>query len=345
MILTKEVEIRVNGNNIKYYENLGYIIPMKEAAQKTKQVMHKNLVYDFSKTIMVKVEDLPKSSFARVDVLCDYCNEEIFSTTYHHYNEEMKHINKHACRKCWQRKKEEVFMMKYGVRTPFQLECVQKQKTQSYIDHYGVDNPNKSPEFRKATKRTCLERYGYENPSQSPEIKSKIARTFYQNGTTPTSRQQLYIFNIYKSTDAIIELNYPISHFNADICLPNEKIDIEYDGGFHNGMVQMGKLTQEEFDRKELIRDKVIKSEGYNIIRIKSDSDKLPTDPILLQLLSEAKQYFSETSHSWMTFDIDNSRMINAENKDTNGIPYSFGSLRTIKDKDIQITNQNLKGA
>lgn len=58
---------------------------------------------------------------------------------------------------------------------------------------------------------------------------------------------------------------------------------------------------------------------------------KLPTDQILLQMLSEAKQYFSETSHSWITYDIDNSLMLNAVNKDVGGAFYNFGVLRTIK--------------
>lgn len=306
MILTKEVGIRVNSNNAKYYENLGYIIPMKEATKNTKQVMHKNFVYDFSKTIMVKVEDLPKSSFARVDVLCDYCNKEIFSITYHHYNEETKHINKHACKNCWQKKKEEVFMMKYGVKSPLQLECVRKRKIQSYINHYGVDNPNKSPEVRK-----------------------KTAQTLYINSSQKASKQQRYINNLYHGV-----LNFPIKYYNADIYLPDNNLIVEYDGSGHMLNVNMGRETMEEYIQKEIVRYNIVKREGYKQMKIISGNDNLPTDTILLQMLSEAKQYFSDyPQHSWIEFNIDTSSFRNAENKQ--GIPYDYGKLRKIKDSDL----------
>ena len=126
----------------------------------------------------------------------------------------------------------------------------------------------------------------------------------------------------------MVYMNFPISRFSADICFVNEKLDIEVDFGGHNLSVKLGQLTQEEFDRKELIRDKVIKSKGYKIIRIKSKSDLLPSDSILLQMLNDARNYFSTTQHSWCIFDIDKSLLFNAENK--NGIPYNYGSLRTI---------------
>ena len=81
-------------------------------------------------------------------------------------------------------------------------------------------------------------------------------------------------------------------------------------------------------DQKELIRDKVIKSEGYKIVRIKSDTDYLPQDVVLFQMLNEAKYYFATTNHTWQTYDIDKSMLFNAMHKQ--GIPYNFGSLRKI---------------
>ena len=117
------------------------------------------------------------------------------------------------------------------------------------------------------------------------------------------------------------------------------KIDIEYDGGFHNGQVKLGRLTQEEFDQKEIIRNNIIKREGYKIMRIVSRKDLLPSDSTLLQMLSEAKEYFSKTNHHWCTYDIDQSLLFSAEHKD--GIYYDFCELRTIKDSDLNTIKDN----
>lgn len=379
-ILTKEVEIKLWGNNIKHYNDLGYI---------GKQ----------SDVITVKTEDLSDGSNVRIQYLCDYCKKEIITIAYADYKRRTKEVNKMACRKCFAKKSEETTLLrygapsyaqtnefreimenmmneKYGVRHysqtkeykekwqntceerygkdyrkqfinkafetfrektgydyPSQSPEVREKIIQSYIDHYGADNPQLSCDVREQTKQTCIERYGYETPLQSAEIKEKISQTSHKNGTVPTSKQQLYLFNLYKLIDSSVRLNYPILHFNADICFIEEKLDIELDCGGHNLSVKIGQLTQEEFDQKEIIRDRVIKNEGYKIIRIKSKTNKLPHDQILLHMLFEAKQYFYEyPNHSWIEFDIDNSAIYNAEHND--GILYDYGELRTIKDNE-----------
>ena len=65
-------------------------------------------------------------------------------------------------------------------------------------------------------------------------------------------------------------------------------------------------------------------------MRIISLKDKLPSDEILLQMLSEAKQYFFDyPNHSWIEFNIDTSTVRNAEQKD--GVFFDYGKLRKIK--------------
>lgn len=242
-----------------------------------------------------------------------------------------------------QRKREQTFIKHYNTTNPFGNKEILEKISNTLRTKYGVTSPLQIPEAKEKAKKTFLRNYGFDNPNKSPEIRAKTAKTLYENSTTPTSRQQLYVFNLYKSIDQIAELNYPISHYNADICLLNEKMDIEYDGGFHDGNVQLGKLIKEEFDRKELIREKIIKSKGYKIMRIKSKTDKLPSDQILLQMLEEAKQYFSNyPNHSWIEFNIDTSTVRNAEHKD--GIAYNFGKLRKIKDSDLTDNTKTRKG-
>lgn len=230
----------------------------------------------------------------------------------------------------------DTFRKKTGYDYPSQSPSVREKMVQSYVDHYGVENPQLSFEVREKTAKTNMERYGYVTPLQSATIKEKIAKTYCENGSVPTSKQQLYLFNLYKSINDSAQLNYPISYFNADICFLKEKLDIELDCGGHDLVVKTGQLTKEQFDQKEFIRDKVIKKEGYKIIRIKSKTDKLPYDEILIQMLFDAKQYFyNYQNHSWIEYDIDNFIMRNAEYKD--GIHYNYGELRRIKDFDFNL--------
>lgn len=379
-ILTKEVEIKLWGKTVKYYNDLGY------------NGKHGDI-------ITVKVEDLQNGSNARIQYLCDYCKNEVIIMVYADYVRRTKEINKMACKNCYTQKVKETNLLRYGVTSYVKTkECLSKMentikdkygvshysKTQdykkkyhktcldkygesyrkqfsdkafetfrnktgydfpsqspivrekiesSYIEHYGVASPQLSDEIRKKTEATNLERYGYITPLQSEEVKEKIVDTCYKNGTVPTSKQQLYLFNLYKSVDNSAQLNYPISHFNTDICFPTNKLCIELDCGGHNLSVKFGQITQEEFNRKELIRDKIIKNEGYKIIRIKSKTNKLPSDKILFQMLFEAKQYFLDFPfHSWITYDIDLSVVLNANYK--NGIQYNYGKLRIIKHSD-----------
>ena len=269
---------------------------------------YKDKGYDarYKQPLVVKVEDLSDGSEILIDVLCDYCKETICHPPYKDYYKRIKKFEKFACCKC---------------------KSIHQKTT--CVANYGVDAPAKSKKVRERMAQTSLQKYGCSNPMQSLEVRAKVNESLCKNGNQKTSKQQRYLHSLLGG-----ELNYFAKYYAIDICFPEEKIALEYDGKGHDLRVTLGRLTQEEFDRKELIRDRVIKSEGYKIIRIKSNSDKLPSDTILFQMLTDARSYFSAyPSHSWIEFSIDTSTVRNAENP--NGIPYSFGTLRTIKDSDI----------
>lgn len=304
MLLTKEVEIKLWSRHVKYYLDLGY------------KGNHGDI-------IVVKVEDLPKQSKAKVNVQCDYCK----TTKWIAYADYLKSIEKYdtySCNKCLHYKTERTNLSKYGVSNySSTLDCKEKVKN-SFLKHYGVDNGAKAHEVKIKTYNTNLRRYGVSNTMQSSEVRAKANKTLCKNGTQKTSKQQLYLHSIYGG-----EINYPIKYYATDICFPEEKIVIEYDGGGHDLRVVLGRLTQEEFDNKEMIRNIIIKKEGYRRINILSKKDFLPSDQILLQMLEAAKQYFSQfPNHSWIEYNIDTSSVRNAEHKD--GVFFDFGELRKI---------------
>ena len=332
-ILTKEVEVKVNSYTIKYYESLGYEIPMRKASKSTFRHTGKELAYDLNSTFMVKVEDLQRRSNVKIDATCDSCGEIVNNVIYEHYCESIEKFGNYVCYKCQTIHRKESCLKSYGVDNPAKLKEVRNRMVETSLQRYGTVHPLQSNEIKGKQQQTVRNTYGVGNVSQLPEVREKISRTLYANSSQKTSKQQFYIFNLYQSVNSNIQLNYPIAHYNADICIPDEKLDIEIDFGGHNLSVKTGRISQEEFDRKELIRNNIIKREGYKIMRIISSKDFIPPDDILLQMLDFARNYFSTTSHTWITYDIDQSLMFNAEHKQ--GIPYDFGSLRTVKDKEV----------
>ena len=219
-------------------------------------------------------------------------------------------------------------LRRYGYVSPSQVHQFKEKAKQTALDNFGVCYPSKTEEIKEKIRETNLLKYGVPYTQQSPEIRAKANETLCKNGNQKTSRQQLFLHTLYGG-----ELNFFIKYYATDICFPEEKIIIEYDGGGHDLRVTLGRLTKEEFDQKEIVRNNILKREGYKRINIVSKSDFLPSDTILLQMLSDARNYFQTTSHTWMSYDIDKSLLFNAENKD--GIPYDFGQLRKIKESDL----------
>ena len=327
-IITKEVEVKVNSFTIKHYESLGYKIPLRKASKSSFYHTGKEFVYDFNNTFVVKVEDLQRRSNVKIDVACDCCGEPIHGVMYEDYCERIEMFGEYVCRNCNIDHYKDSCLKKYGVDNPAKLNEIKEKMAKTSLLRYGTMHPMQSIEIKKKTIQSCVDKYGCINPSQVPEVREKMSQTLYKNGTTPTSRQQLYIYKIYHMNEQI-KLNYPVACYNVDICFPEENLIIEYDGGFHNGQVKIGKLTQEEFNQKEIIRNNIIKREGYKQMRIISAKDLLPSDQTLLQMLQDARSYFSlYPNHSWIEFNIDSLTIRNAEHKE--GVLYFYGELRKI---------------
>ena len=74
---------------------------------------------------------------------------------------------------------------------------------------------------------------------------------------------------------------------------------MEYDGTGHRMSVKMGQITNEEFDKKESIREKEIINSGYKIVRISymNKLDSLPNDKVLLGILERAYLYFNSCNN------------------------------------------------
>lgn len=94
-LLSTEVEVKLCGKYIKYYENLGYEIP------KYYDKKHQKYTVKNGTTIIVKVIHLPKNSNVYVNAVCDGCGKEL-RRMYNTYNKQI-HDGKCYCHKCGNR--------------------------------------------------------------------------------------------------------------------------------------------------------------------------------------------------------------------------------------------------
>lgn len=123
MILTREIEIKVNESNYQYYDDLGYEIAIGEI-------------------IVIPVELLPKGSHYKIKCKCDGCGIEK-DVIYKNYLKYDNNWGDYCCRKCSEVKRKETLRKNFGVDYPIQNKKVLSKMKQTLIDKYGVDNISK----------------------------------------------------------------------------------------------------------------------------------------------------------------------------------------------------------
>ena len=216
---------------------------------------------------------------------------------------------------------------KFGCEYVFNSKTIIEKTKATNLLRYGFEIPQKNIDIKEKTRQTNLKRYGYSYPLQNPIIRAKILKTLYKNSSQKASNQQRYICKLLDHS----ELNYLVSRMFLDIAFVEEKIFVEYDGGFHNGSVIMGNISQEDFDKKELRRSFYLRDLGWKEIRIISISDLLPSDEVILNMINSAKEYFN-AGHRWINFDIDNGKIICSQSN----LDFDYGDLRKIKGRDLE---------
>ena len=220
-----------------------------------------------------------------------------------------------------QQKRKQTNLDKYGVENYVQTEEYKERVKITNLEIYGTESPLQNEEIREKIKQTNLLRYGFINPMQNEDIKEKTRNTFYKNSSGICSSQQRYLHTLLGG-----ELNYPLSKTMVDIAFLNEMIYVEYDGSGHNLSVKLNQISQEDFNKREKRRWYALYRLGWKEIRIISRQDKLPSDEVIFLMIEYAKDYIN-SGHSWVNFDIDNSKIL----KSTGNINVDFGKLRKIK--------------
>lgn len=211
----------------------------------------------------------------------------------------------------FQRKEVKEKIKEYWEENPDRLAKVKLKQKETSLKRYGVDNPSKHPDIIQKIKQTHLEKYGVENIMQIPEIKEQSLRkraiTVYLEGSK-VSTQQIYINKLLNW-----ELNYPVDKLNLDIANPKENIYIEYHGSGHWLSVEMGDISEKEFNEKERKRQYFLKNRGWKLIRIISKKDYLPSDDELLEIINKCINYLKSKNKSWIEINMDKMKLIGSD--------------------------------
>lgn len=197
MVLDNEVKLSTKYNyDLQYYKDIGY-----------------DTCGDF---FIVKIEDLLKKSFTKVNVKCEYCDIEEF-IPYYKWTRSMESIvKKYCCKSCKGKKIKESNLLRYGVTSVAKLQSSKDKSKKTNLNKYGYEFHSQSDVIKNKIRDTNLKNWGVENPMQSQLIKEKQKKT---------------VFNIY-GVDNISKLEEikdkkretAFSNFGVDHPLKSEEI-------------------------------------------------------------------------------------------------------------------------
>lgn len=120
MILTREIEIKINELNYQYYEDLGYDVVIGEI-------------------IRIPIDLISSGSHYKILCKCDTCGieKEVLFKNYVKYGNKW---GEYYCRKCSESKRKKTLQKNYGVDYPIQNKKISKKIKKTLLKKYGVDN-------------------------------------------------------------------------------------------------------------------------------------------------------------------------------------------------------------
>lgn len=159
----------------------------------------------------IRVSLLKPHSDKRCVVFCDYCGA-FFDRKYGKIIRGRKNISKDACSSqlCQTKKRQEVFMLRYGTIHPTQNLQVKEKRKQTFIERFGCDNPAKTKEVQEKIKQTNVTKFGFENASQSPNIVAKRRQTnFERYGYTDARKNK----NVQQKIENTMVEKHGVEHY------------------------------------------------------------------------------------------------------------------------------------
>ena len=202
MIITKEVEVKINRLNIEHYINQGFDVKLKDI-------------------IKIDPKFLTLGSNIKINIKCDICKHEKTSS-YQKYLEYIKKDGIYMCKKCANIKIEQTNIEKYGVKrfnnriksketimknfgvdNVSKIQDIKDKKINKSLEKFGCVNVFQSEEIKEKSKETLIRNYGVEHPLQNDELLKKSMNTCHKNHGVDYPSQSEELRNIRNSNNLI----------------------------------------------------------------------------------------------------------------------------------------------
>lgn len=188
-------------------------------------------------------------------------------------------------------------IQKYGVEYISQSDDIKKQMRSSNLQKYGVEFVSQLESVKNKVRQTSMERYGATSYFASDKGRKEQLERWMLNGVVPSSKMQRHICGIVNG-----ELNYPWHSFFFD-ALYGDWLDIEYNGGGHDLLVKLGKMTSEEFAKKERSRTAAIINSGYKQLVLSNQFDAKIDDDVLCAAIFEGIFFLENFDDKYLMID------------------------------------------
>ena len=138
MIITKNLEIRIERRNITFYRNLGYILKINTS-------------------LTIPTEQLMKGAKNRIEVYCDICHKS-YGVIYKDYLNSRKTYNFDTCNKCKFQKTKLTNNEKYGCDVPLGNKDVMEKYLKTNNERYGGNSSSCNQEVLDKQRTTRIEK-------------------------------------------------------------------------------------------------------------------------------------------------------------------------------------------
>lgn len=184
--------------------------------------------------ITIEAKDISLNSHRKIFYVCDYCGEEYERVPYSAYR--CRQTGLDACINCSRKKAEATTLAKYGVKNAMQVD-----------------------EFLQKQRESCKNNENFQKKTNS-------SASCFEKGI-PVSKAQKNLADCLSG----FELNYQFEKYYLDLC--NGKIAIEYDGSGHDLIVRTGKMSSEDFEKKEEVRKESVEN-NFRLLQIRDLKDR-----------------------------------------------------------------------
>lgn len=313
---------------------------------KYSMVSHKEVI-DIGAIITVRVEDLTRTSKAKVYRKCDNCGkiQEILykdwkKQTYpelgdlckdcavkikypYAIKEKYGEINPALVKECINKKKQ-TCLDKYGTEYVIEAKEVKEKIINTYIDKYGVDNPMKNKDIVAKAIQTNNKKHGGNSAMCDEKVREKSKQTClrkygvsnaFQSKTIQAKAKQTLYKNSTNPTSRIEKIlcDQLIALYGKEKCFPSYPVgELTLDCLLilNENKIDIeydGYYWHKNRQQKDSARNAVLMNQGYKIIRIKGNNQD--TLPSNEQLIN-AVDYLVKGNHHLVFIDMNNKKNI-----------------------------------